>query len=124
MRGNHKSSLEEAQQAFAEKFQYLLERDRLSQADLGKALKAAKARVADKTLSNIKRAAHPSQINNFAAIADHFGIPLWIMFIPALPLEFLEKPRNDRLMQLVVNYLACSEDDRSDIEKMAARFRR
>ena len=118
-----KSSLEEAQLAFAEKLNYLLERDGLSQAALGRALKARKAGVADKTLSNISRAAHPSQVDNFAAIADHFGLRLWTMFVPGLPVEFLEKATNDRLAKLVEDYVHCDDADRADIEKMAARYR-
>lgn len=124
MGNGQKSSLEEAQLAFAEKLNYLLERDGLSQAALGRALKARKAGVADKTLSNISRAAHPSQVDNFAAIADHFGLPLWTMFVPELPVEFLDKACNERLAKLVSDYVHCDESDRADIEKMAARYRR
>lgn len=120
---NPKSSLLEAQLAFAEKLNYLLEREGLSQAALGRALKARKAGVADKTLSNISRAAHPSQVDNFAAIADHFGLPLWTMFVPGLPVEFLDKAMSDRLAKLVDDYVHCDDADRLDVEKMAARYR-
>jgi hypothetical protein len=118
-----KSSLKELQLAFAAAFNYLLRRDHLSQAGLGRALKAKKAGVADKTLSNISRAAHPSQIDNFAAIADHFDLQLWTMFVKGLPVEFLEKGLNDRLVKLVDDYVHCDDADRMDIEKMAARYR-
>jgi transcriptional regulator with XRE-family HTH domain len=114
--------LESGYAAFVEKLKWLRERDGLSQADLERDMKKRGKKVSQKSFSNIERLEHSSQIKNFAAIAAHFGVPLWVMFVPGLDVSLLEGPKLKRIVTLVQDYLACDDTERELIEKMAAGY--
>lgn len=117
-----KSSWPVALAAFAEKYQQCLELRGLSESELGRQLKARKTPVHTKTLNNIGKGRHPPKLHNLTAIADYFGLPLWIMFLPGMPKTMLPKPFSDRLITLMADYLECEDGDRLEIEKLAAVY--
>jgi hypothetical protein len=88
----------------------------------GRILKRKSHQVATKTVNNIVKGRHPSEIGKLSAIAETFGIPLWVMFVPDLPKELLQKPQNDRLTLLIKNYIACTDTDRVHAENIAAAY--
>lgn len=112
----------EAQTAFAQKYQQLLELRDLSESQLGRELKARKTPVNTKTLNNIGNVAHPTQLDNLTAVADYFGLPLWVMFLPGMPKAMLPKPFSDRLVKMMRDYLDCDDADRLEVEKLASIY--
>lgn len=117
-----KTTLESAHEAFAAKLKWLRDRESLSQLGLVKEMKKKGREVSQKSVSNIERIEHDSQLSNYVALADHFGVPLWVMFVPGLSTELLEGDRLKRLVGLVQDYLACSDDHRAFTEKMAEGY--
>jgi transcriptional regulator with XRE-family HTH domain len=124
MRQTQQTTLEVAYAAFAEKLKWLRERHGLSQADLEREMKKRGRAVSQKSVSNIERGEHDSQISNFAALAEHFGVPLWVMLIPGLDTSLLEGDNLKRLVRLVEDYLKVPDGDRAHIENMAAGLAR
>lgn len=112
--------LKDALAAYGPKLKILLEQQDLSQPDLERAMKRKGQKVATKTVNNIVNARHSTELGNLAAIADHFQIPLWVMFIPDLPPEMLDKDKLARLVKLVTEYCQCDDTDRKHVENMAA----
>ena len=76
-------------------------------------------KVATKTINNIVNGRHSPELGNLAAIAEHFKVPLWVMFIPDLPRELLDSDKLHRLTKLVEDYCATEETKRVHIENMA-----
>ena len=60
-----------------------------------------------------------SGIANMAAVADHFGVPLWVMLVPELPLEMVHGDGLKRLDKLVKGYIAAEPQARRRIEEVA-----
>lgn len=114
------SSLDSAHSAFAEKLKVLRERRGVAQMDLEREMKKRGAKVVQKSISNIETLKHDSQLGTYAAIADYFGVPTWVMFIPGLDSELLEGEKLHRLKKLVENYLKCDDTERGHVENMAA----
>jgi len=77
-------------------------------------------KVSTKTINNVVNKLHSPEIGNLALIAEHFGVPLWVMFIPDLDFAFLEKQNLQKLVALVEDYHSTDEDKRVHIESMAA----
>src|SRR5688572_16577609 len=107
-------ALRAAQEAFAPKLKHLMGAHGMSQEGLGDALKRGGASVSQKTISNIGQGNHNTQIGNMAAIADHFGVPLWVMLVPDLPLDMLSGDSLKRLDRLMRDYIACEPENRPD----------
>lgn len=116
------SPLQQAQIAFGENLKELLRRQELSQAGLGRALSRGNGGVSTKTINNIVEARHPPELGNLSTIAEFFGVPLWVMFIPGLPKEMLERSSLERLRKLMDDYLACGDNERRFTENMAAGY--
>jgi hypothetical protein len=112
----------EAQTAYAEKYQQLLELRDLSESQLGRDLRARKTPVNTKTLNNIGNIAHPTQLDNLTAVADYFGLPLWVMFLPGMPQAMLPKAFSNRLIKMMADYLDCDDADRLEVEKLASVY--
>jgi transcriptional regulator with XRE-family HTH domain len=85
-------------------------------------MRRKRKKVSAKTINNIVNNRHPAQIDNLAAIAEFFEVPLWVMFLPELPKELLQNPFKERLVRMVENYLLCDGDGRQNIESIAAVF--
>jgi transcriptional regulator with XRE-family HTH domain len=113
---------ETAHSAFAAKLKWLRERQELSQSDVAVEMKKRGQAVSQKSISNLERLEHDSQISNFAAVAAHFGVPLWVMFIPGMDTSMLEAGKLKRLVTMVENYLSLEDADRVHVEAMAAGF--
>lgn len=118
-----KSPLEEALNNYSKNLRVLLSQAELSESDLERELMRTKTKkVSTKTINNIVNSRHPPQLDNLSAIAEHFGVPLWVMFLPELPKELLVPPFKDRLVGLMENYLACDGEGRMHTENIAATF--
>lgn len=117
-----KSPLQEALEAFGATLEQLLERDDVSQAELGRRMSKGGHDIATKTINNIAKARHPPELDNLAAIADYFGVPLWVMFVPGLKPELLEKDKLQRLIKYVDDYLLCSDEERKHPEGVVSGF--
>jgi transcriptional regulator with XRE-family HTH domain len=115
-------ALKSAQEAFAPKLRHLMALHKTSQSKLESDMKRAGGDVSQKTISNIQRGEHNTQIGNMAALADHFGVPLWVMLVPDLPLEMLSKDRLKRLEALLRDYLACDTEGRTNAESAVKAF--
>lgn len=115
-------ALKVALAAFAPKLKHLLERDKLTQPELARQLKRRGQRVAPKTINNIANAKHSPEVGNLAVIADHFGVPLWVMLIPGLPLDMLNGALLSRLDAIVKDYIACDSEHRTHLEQVAAAY--
>lgn len=118
----HQSRLLDARAAFVAKLKVLREKAGLSQAELVRDMKKRGHPLSQKSVSNIERVEHDTQLSNYAAIAEHFGVPLWVMFVPGLTPELLEGEKLKRLEKLVQDYLACDDDQRGFTESMAAGY--
>jgi hypothetical protein len=111
--------LREAQTAFSDNAHSLLHFRSESQAEVGRAVKKRGLEVAPKTVNNIFEARFPSELRNYTAIAEHFGVPLWIMFIPKLEKEMLRGDGLARLVKLMTDYMDCSDTQRKEVEEAA-----
>jgi transcriptional regulator with XRE-family HTH domain len=116
------SSAESAHAAFAAKLKWLREHRKVAQMDLEREMKKRGKKVRQKTVSNIEQLVHDSQLGTYAAIAEHFGVPVWVMFIPGLDVALLEGEKLQRLKKLVEDYLRCDDVERKHAENMAAGF--
>lgn len=96
--------------------------NKITQPGLSRALSRGKDEVSTKTINNIVNARNPPQLDNLSTIADYFDVPLWVMFIPELPKELLEKEKLARLQKLVEDYLLCANDERRFAENIAAGY--
>lgn len=76
-------------------------------------------KVATKTINNIVNERHSPELGNLALIAEHFDVPLWVMLIPGLDFQFLDKDRLDKLKKLVDDYTKTAPGRRHHIEEMA-----
>lgn len=108
--------------AYSEKFEQLLELRHLSESQLGRDLKARKTPVNTKTLNNIGNVAHPTKLDNLAAVADYFGLPLWVMFLPGMPKSMLDRPSSERLIKMMADYMECEDADRLEVEGLASIY--
>lgn len=122
MHAKPKSPLQDAHAAFAEKATWLRKRAGLSQIELERAVKKRGDSISQKSVSNIETLKHDSQLGNYAAIAEYFGVPLWAMFVPGLSVDLLEGEKLRRLTSLVENYLTCDNSEREHIENMARGY--
>ena len=104
----------------AQKIKWLRIGQRLSQKDLELDMKRKGHVVSQTSVSNVERGKHSSQVGNFQAFADYFGIPLWLLFLPGDPQQLLEGDRRKRIVQLVEDYLSCDDEGRKHTENMAA----
>jgi hypothetical protein len=75
-----------------------------------------------KTVNNAVQARHDAQISTLEAISETFDVPLWLALIPGLLDADLQSPNKEKLVALVMNYLACPENGRHHVESMAAAF--
>ena len=78
--------------------------------------------VSTKTINNIVNARHPPELGNLAAIADYFGVPLWVMLVPGLPLDMVAGEPLKRLDKLIQNYIACTPAGRKAAEDVASAY--
>lgn len=115
-------ALRDALAAFAPNMVNMLKERGLNQSELWRQLKRRGHEVSPKTVNNLANAKHSSEIGNLAAVADHFGVPLWVMLIPALPPDLVSKGSLERLNKLVQDYIACDPDDRKHAENVAAAY--
>lgn len=115
-------ALQGALAAFAPKLKYLLERNELSESALGRALKRQGESVSTKTINNLAAARENSKLGTLAVIADHFGVPLWVMLIPKLPNEMIEGDALKRLAGLIDDYVEADAGGRKQIENLAEAF--
>lgn len=123
MPGIPSSALEKALRAYGANLGALLSREGLTQPRLGHAMKRKSISVSTKTINNILKARHPTQLDKLAALADHFQVPLWMMFVPELPAEvWTDAQRSDRLIKLLADYIHCSDDGRQHTENIAAAY--
>ncbi len=61
------------------------------------------------------------RISAYAAVAAEWGFPVWAMMIPETTRDMFEdRTRMDRLVVAMQDYLTCSDEDRRNIEGMAA----
>lgn len=116
-------ALKEALSAFAPKLEELMGRRKLSEPGLEREMKRRGRKVATKTINNIVNGRHSPELGNLANIAEHFGVPLWVMFIPDLEMGFLDEERLAKLVKLVTDYCATDPSRREHIESMAAAQR-
>lgn len=114
--------LEEASAAFGDSLGLLLSLRGMSQAGLGRELKKRSYTVSTKTINNIVKGRHPPELGNLSAIAEYFEVPLWVMFIPGLTKEVLQKPQLSRLVMMMANYLACEDPQRMLVEGVTAGY--
>ena len=115
-------ALKGALAAFAPKLEFLLERNNLSESALGRALKRQGQPVSTKTINNLAKARENAKVGNLAVIADHFGVPLWVMLIPNLPPEMIEGEALKRLAGLIEDYIDADSGGRKQTENLAAAF--
>jgi hypothetical protein len=60
-------------------------------------------------------------ISAYAAVAAHWGLPIWAMMVPGLSKGMFEDlTKMMRLVKLMRDYLSCSETHRTHVEEMAA----
>jgi transcriptional regulator with XRE-family HTH domain len=116
------AALQGALAAFGPKLKTLLKLRGLSESELGRQMKRRGTPVSTKTINNVANGKHPPELGNLAAIADFFGVPLWVMLIPDLPLDMVSGEPLDRLNQMIKDYVACSPDDRKHAENIAAAY--
>lgn len=112
--------LKEAQETFVAHLKYLRNKAGLSQMALQRETERGGMKVSQGTISNIEADDTDSGFSNYAALAAHFGVPLWVMLIPGLDTELLEGDHLKRFRKLVEDYLACDGTARAHIENMAA----
>lgn len=114
------SSFDSARETFAEKLKWLREHRKVAQMDLEREMKRRGIGGGQKSVSNVETLKHDSQLGTYSAIADYFGVPPWVMFIPGLDVKLLEGERLKRLEKLVQDYLQCNDTERTHVENMAA----
>lgn len=113
----------QAYDAFAHKAKYLRSARGMSQAAAEREMKRRGVSKAQKTVSNVEGAAHDSQLSSYVAVAELHGVPLWVMFVPDLPMAMLEGERLTRLTRLVQDYLRCPTDElRANLEAVARAY--
>jgi transcriptional regulator with XRE-family HTH domain len=122
MYAQRKSPLREALTAFGATLDQLLEKEDISQAELGRLMTKDGHEIATKTINNIVKARHPPELDNLAAIAAYFEVPLWVMFIPGLKPELLDKDKLERLIKYVEDYLQCTDNERRHPEGIVSGF--
>lgn len=115
-------ALQDALAAFAPNLVNLLKHRGISQSELWRQLKRRGHKVSQKTVNNLANAKHSSEIGNLAAVADYFGVPLWVMLVPALPPDMVDGAALARLDRLVKDYIACAQEDRNHLENVAAAY--
>jgi hypothetical protein len=60
-------------------------------------------------------------ISTYAAAAAHWGLPMWAMVIPGTTRDMFEDlTKMKRVVQLMQDYLDCSDAQRGNIEGMSA----
>ena len=57
-------------------------------------------------IAQMKSGKRPKHLDEYAAVADHFGVPPWVMFIPNLPKEMLEEHKLKDLVQHMECHIA------------------
>lgn len=99
----------------ARNLQQLMDDRNLSQAQL-----ARKSGVAQRTISTLLNTSEPEAINPRTAtlhrLATYFGIELWQLLMPDLPIEVLKSPRFSKLVE---NYTAAPDEGRRAVERIA-----
>lgn len=114
-----------AAEAFRKKLVWLREEYRgISQEALAEAVKARGGKLSQKSVSNLENPEfnHNSTLAKFAQAADEFGVPPWVMFHPGIDFALLQGKPLQRLVKLIDDYLACQDDQREFVEKMAAGY--
>lgn len=112
--------LREARAVFVEHLKRMRANAGLSQMALQRETERAGMKVSQGTISDIEGNDTDSGFSNFAALAAHFGVPLWAMIIPGLQTEMLEGDKLKRLVKLMQDYVACDDAGRVHTENMAA----
>lgn len=92
----------------------------MSRADLARASKAAGG-PSKKTIYNILNNAHPPKLENFAHLAGALDVPLWVLLVTDIHKhpDLLTPAALKRAVGVMQDYLACSPQDRVDIETVA-----
>ncbi len=112
--------LREARETFVAHLKHLRNSAGLSQMALQRETEREGIKVSQGTISDIESDSADSGFSNYAALAAHFGVPLWLMLIPGLDTDLLEGDRLKRFRKLVEDYVACEDTTRVHIENLAA----
>lgn len=105
---------------FVENLKWLRAKSELSQTALGARMTESGTDLSQKSVSNIEKFVVDPGFSNLAAIASHFGVPLWIMILPGIDKDLLEGERLKRVVKLMEDYVACEDAERAHIENLAA----
>jgi hypothetical protein len=71
--------------------------------------------------NNVENLEGDPLISTYAAAAAYWGLPMWAMVVPGTTRDMFEDlTKMNRLVQLMQDYLACSDTERANIEGMAA----
>ena len=112
--------LRQARETFVSHLKHLRNSAGLSQMALQRETEREGIKVSQGTISDIESDSADSGFSNYAALAAHFGVPLWLMLIPGLDTDLLEGDRLKRFRKLVEDYVACDDTTRVHIENLAA----
>lgn len=124
MAKNAQDHVGEALAAFIEAADVLMKaRGITSHAGLAKLVdKKGSEDAARKTINNILKGRHDTQISKLQAIADALDCPLWVFFLTGKKESDLASPARERLIAHMQDYLKCDSEGRHHVESMAAAF--
>lgn len=98
---------------FARNLGLLIERNRLSQAELAK-----KSSVSQKSISNMIRGEQTPTLETLEKISAAFGVDGWQLVVPELPLELIGSPAASLLLK---HFTQSSKSGRDLICRLAER---
>lgn len=115
------SDLAETAEVIAGNLRAVLEARGMTPADLGRIASGSK----DKSVYNALTGETPPALKKLVEYADALGVPVWTLLVPNLKQhkELLGPGALGPLARVVENYLACSPEGRTKIERMAQAMR-
>lgn len=119
---NNSEQFDKATDAFVTNLRVVLKGREMKRAALGASMEKAKKSVSMKTVYNVANKTHPPHARTLIRIAEKLQIPVWVMFIPNLPEEVLERGNLERFIKMVSNYFETHEDERHHVESTAATW--
>jgi hypothetical protein len=119
MHKDAKALLADFKGTLAARQKWLREINDTTQSSMGREMKAGLGEdgVGQKTVSNVENLSGDHLISTYAAVAAYWGLPLWAMTLPGTTRDMFEDiTKMHRLVQLMTDYLDCSDERRLGIE--------
>ena len=122
--GMAKEHIEAALQAFSRNAKTMLGiRGIESDAELWRRMnKKLEEPISPKTVNNVLAGRYDARMGTLEAIAGTLDCPLWVLLHPGIVDADLQSPARERLIAAVKSYLACDDEHRSHLERIAAAY--